>query len=144
MKYADTLIEMLVRHEGLSLMPYRCPAGKITIGIGRNIEDNGISRAEAFYLLKNDLIRIGDECRRHLTYFAQMNPARQVVVMNMVFNMGMRRLKNFKKMHSCLEIHDYRGAAREMKDSKWAEQVKGRATELAAIMESGELHGAAS
>ena len=45
----------LVRHEGLRLKPYRCTAGKLTIGIGRNLDDCGISQTEAYLLLENDI-----------------------------------------------------------------------------------------
>lgn len=51
------LINDLIRDEGLKLKPYRCTSNKLTIGIGRNLDDNGITEAEARYLLHNDLGR---------------------------------------------------------------------------------------
>ena len=45
----------LVRHEGLKLKPYRCTAGKLTIGIGRNLDDRGISQKEAYAMLERDI-----------------------------------------------------------------------------------------
>ena len=53
--------DFIIKHEGLKLKPYICPAGKITIGVGRNIEDNGISEDEAMYLLNNDIKRCKTE-----------------------------------------------------------------------------------
>ena len=47
----------LVRHEGMRLKPYRCTAGKLTIGIGRNLDDRGISQKEAYVLLEYDCQR---------------------------------------------------------------------------------------
>ena len=49
------LVETLIRHESLELMPYRCTAGKLTIGAGHNIEDNGISKKAAEFILKEDI-----------------------------------------------------------------------------------------
>ena len=46
---------MLIRHEGLKLFPYQCPAGKTTIGVGRNLDDKGISEKEAMYMLNEDI-----------------------------------------------------------------------------------------
>ncbi len=54
-KLLERIKEQLVRHEGLGLKPYRCPAGKLTIGYGRNLDDTGISKAEAYELLSNDI-----------------------------------------------------------------------------------------
>jgi len=39
----DKLVDQIIEHEGLKLKPYHCPAGKLTIGVGRNLEDKGIS-----------------------------------------------------------------------------------------------------
>ncbi|MDY0127369.1 MAG: hypothetical protein RBR69_04500 [Candidatus Cloacimonadaceae bacterium] len=47
-KLMDRIKEQLVRHEGLRLKPYRCTAGKLTIGIGRNLNDCGITQSEAY------------------------------------------------------------------------------------------------
>ena len=52
----------------------------------------------------------------------------------------MPRLNKFKKMWSAIEDEDYNNAAVEMLDSRWAEQVKGRATRLSDIMRTGELN----
>ena len=49
------LIESLKQHEGIALKPYKCTAGKITLGCGRNLDDNGISHEEAMFMLQNDI-----------------------------------------------------------------------------------------
>jgi lysozyme len=51
----ERIQEQLVRHEGLRLKPYRCTAGKLTIGIGRNLDDRGISQKEAYAMLERDI-----------------------------------------------------------------------------------------
>ena len=52
----ERIKEQLVRHEGLRLKPYRCSAGKLTIGIGRNLDDCGISQSETYVMLINDIM----------------------------------------------------------------------------------------
>ena len=55
METVKRLKDMLIRHEGLKLKPYLCTAGKLTIGVGRNIQDRGITYQEAMMLLENDI-----------------------------------------------------------------------------------------
>ena len=61
-EFHKKLANQLIKHEGLRLTPYRCPAGRLTIGIGRNLEDKGITEKEAVMLLKNDI----QECIENL------------------------------------------------------------------------------
>ncbi len=132
------LIEQLKRDEGLSLRPYRCPAGKLTIAFGRNLEDNGISREEAEQMLQNDI----DDVIRELQTIKQYNyldPIRQTVLANMAYNLGVPTLKKFRNMLANISLGDYSNAAKEMLNSKWARQVGDRATRLAEIMRTGEV-----
>lgn len=133
----ETLEEQLIRHEGYRQFPYKCSAGKLTIGIGRNIEDRGISMDEALYLLKNDIEICRHELNSLYPIINQLNETRQNVLINMCFNIGIKRLSGFRKMWAALEKRDYREAAKQMLDSKWARQVGKRSTELANIMETG-------
>ena len=136
--YLQPAIELIKKHEGLKLKPYKCSAGKLTIGYGRNLEDNGISQVEAEELLQNDVQRCYIECMK-VSFWYKLNEARQVVLLDMCYNLGISRLKGFKKMLAALEGVDYEKAAKEMLDSKWAFDVKTRAKELAQIMKKGEL-----
>ena len=54
----DTLKDQLILHEGLELKTYQCSAGYITLGVGRNVEELGITEDEARYLLDNDILRV--------------------------------------------------------------------------------------
>lgn len=130
------LFDMLIKHEGLVLKPYQCPAGKTTIGVGRNLEDNGIDEREAMFLLSNDVARCYEEAGQ-FAWFAHLNDFRQEVVISMIFNLGISRFKGFRKTIAALEAGDYDTAAKEMLDSRWAQQVGKRADELAEIMKSG-------
>ena len=62
-----------------------------------------------------------------------------MVLIDMVYNLGHGKFTKFVKMREALRHGDYELAAVEMLDSKWATQVKGRATELADMMRTGEL-----
>ena len=128
--------ELIKKHEGLCLKPYQCTAGKWTIGYGRNLEDNGISPMEAEQLLRNDVQRCYRECLT-LSCWQKLDETRQAVLVDMCFNLGISRLRTFKKMLAALEQGYFERAAYEMLNSKWAAQVGHRATELSELMKKG-------
>ena len=130
---SGSLIDMLIRHEGLKLKPYKCPAGKLTIGVGHNIEDLGITREEAIHILHNDIHRVRSELRP-FPWFLQLSKPRQDAMVNMCFNLGITRFKTFKRMIAALADHNYPKAANEMISSRWADQVGPRAVDLSDIM----------
>ena len=131
------LVKDLIADEGLRLKPYRDTAGKLTIGIGRNLDDDGITREEAFYLLNNDIQRIKGEMAC-LQNFSQLCELRQRVLTEMAFNMGLGGLREFKGMWQAIQVKDWDGAAKAMLDSRWAKEVGERAIRLAMWMRTGE------
>lgn len=133
----NRLREMLLRHEGLRLKPYRDTVGKLTIGCGRNLDDVGITKEEALALLAHDLDRAIREAIDNFSWFKSLNKPRQDVVLNMLFNLGLHRFCGFKRMIAALSAQNYEVAAIEMLDSLWAKQVGLRAIELAQIMRTG-------
>lgn len=134
----DPLIEQLKRHEGLRLKPYRCSAGKLTIGYGRNLEDKGINLGEAETMLRADAAESWDWATAE---FPELDEVRQAVIANMHFNLGPRRLRLFHNMYKALRVGAYTTAAEAMLFSLWARQVGRRATELATQMKTGEWGG---
>jgi lysozyme len=132
-----SIMEQLIMHEGLKLRPYKCSAGKLTIGIGRNLEDRGITKEEAIYLAKNDIQGV-EQALALNHWYATLDPIRQKVIIDMAFNMGINGLLKFKKMILAIERRDFVKAADEMLDSLWAEQVGVRAKRLAEMMRNGE------
>lgn len=124
------------RFEGLRLSPYLCPTGHLTIGYGHNLE-NGITEEIAVNLLDSDLKAAEKEVRANWPQFYKLNEARQFVLVDMAFNMGIKKLLSFKKMLAALTKGEYQTAAREMLDSKWAVQTKNRAKVLSEIMKTG-------
>ncbi len=136
----DTLSELeklLIRHEGLKNTVYRCPAGRLTVGVGRNLEDNGITDEEALILLRNDIRRCELALDAALGYWRMLSPPRQRVLISMCFQLGLKGLLGFKRMLAALEDGEYAQAARELLDSKMARQIPLRAKELARLLELG-------
>lgn len=117
------LKKQIIDHEGLRHEPYRCSAGKLTIGVGRNLEDNGISTQEAHYMLYNDLARTTNELRQNLACMNVLSHPRQMAMIDMCFALGLPKFLGFKKMIAALNDSDYERAAAELLDSRWARQV---------------------
>jgi len=153
---------MLIRDEGLELKVYKDTLGIDTIGAGRNLRDrpltvaqlqhlglsdmqdlydNGITLYGARYILRIDVDIAERELITAHSCVEFLNAPRQMVCVNMAFNLGVPRLKLFINMWSAIHRKDYDRAAVEMLDSRWAKQVKGRATRLSDIMRTGELNG---
>lgn len=150
------LVASLKRHEGYRANPYLCPAGKLTIGYGRNLEDAPLTGAEwrelwnrgdiavslsregAERLLRSALARLERQCETHFDFWHALNDARQNVLVEMAFQLGFDGLRGFRRMLAALRRHDYAGAAREGLDSKWArEDSPARARRLMRQMEMG-------
>ena len=133
----SNLIAQLKRHEGLELMPYKCTSGKTTIGVGRNLEDIGITEQEAELLLLNDIGRVKQELVNDQWYM-DLDPVRKAVIENMSFNLGYPTLKKFQNMIASISEGDYETASKEMLDSRWSKQVGQRSIELAEQMRTGQ------
>lgn len=131
------LKDQLVIDEGLRLKAYRDTVGKLTIGIGRNLDDRGITRDEAMVLLETDVALVEAELDGALPWWRKMTDARQNVLANMCFNLGLSKLLGFKNTLAAMQRGDYEAAARGMLDSLWAKQVGVRAARLASTMRTG-------
>ena len=125
------LIDQLVLHEGVRHKVYTCPAGKLTIGVGRNIEDLGLSDDEIYYLLKNDIRRCDEELTNAFRFYKDLDSVRKDAMINMAFNIGISRLRGFKMALKLMETKEYSEASMEFLDSLWASQVGQRALDIA-------------
>ena len=132
------LVEQLKKHEGFRRKPYTDTIGKLTLGIGRNLEDKGITEQEALFMLNNDVDYFYDHLNKKLVWFKQLDNARQNVLVNMAFNLGVAGLLTFKDTLNAVRMGLYLVAAEEMLNSKWSRQVGKRANELAEQMRTGE------
>jgi lysozyme len=147
------LREQLMRHEGARRdrqglhVPYRCPAGALTIGYGHNLDADptpglsAISRLteeQARELLERDIRQCEAQVVRAMPFAGQIAPARYAVLVNMCFNLGIRTLLGFRNTLGAVEDGDYLAAAGHMRRSRWARQTGNRARELARQMETGD------
>lgn len=146
--------ERLRMHEGVRLQPYFCTKGKQTIGVGRNLDDNpitpeeekvigdwrhGITKEAAFFLLRHDINRVVAECEKHIPFWKKLDDERQYALMDMAFNMGIKRLLGFKNMMAFLGVGNYRQAAVECLASQYAKEVGRRAQRIAKTIETGRF-----
>lgn len=159
-----SLVKQLMLHEGVRLKPYRCSAGKLTIGVGHNYEDTGLPKwlmgelgiksvilqdvtnglAKGFSLdmaerlLKDDITLFENSLRVEFDWFDGLDEIRKKVMVDMAFNMGMRTLRTFKNTLKMVANRDYDGASKGMLQSRWAKQVGKRAERLAHMMRTGK------
>lgn len=136
----EQLRKQLMRQEGFRSYAYQDSEGYWTIGYGRLIDQRlggGITEQEAMILLDGDISRARQEAFTAWPWLITLDATRQDVVTNMVFNIGIPRLSGFKKMLAALQAGDYNEAANQMLDSKWAQQVGLRASELSQQMRTG-------
>lgn len=159
MKYdRDELVKMVALHEGIVLNVYQDHLGINTVGIGRNLDDRGITdgellfmnktiddvyddgltEEEAYYLCMNDIAIVEKELLDSKPIVNQLSAVRQMVLVDMAFNMGVPRLRLFKNMWMAIEKVNYPLACEEMIDSRWASQVGNRAMKLSLAMKNGE------
>ena len=123
----DDLKEMLIKNEGMELKPYQCTSDKTTIGVGRNLTDNGITIQEAEILLANDMDGVFADLDRNIPFWQSMPYNVRLVLADMCFNLGIKRLCRFTKMLEAMEERDFELAGEELLDSTYAVQVKKRA-----------------
>lgn len=132
------LSTLLEQHEGRRAFPYRDTVGKLTIGVGRNLTDRGLSADEIDLLLSNDVAIAGEVCADIFgASFAGVSVPRRVALLSMAFNMGGPRLAGFRRMRAAIAAGDWDRAAAEALDSRWARQTGKRAGHIAAMLRSG-------
>ncbi len=130
------LIVQLVRHEALRLKPYVDTVGKITLGVGRNLTDVGISRDEALMLLDHDLdVVLADLAT--FAWWAGLSETRQLALADMRFNLGANGFRGFRVMLHALSVGNYPDVAMAMRSSQWFRQVGLRGVDLVQMMEQG-------
>lgn len=131
------LESLLILHEDEKLKVYKCTAGKNTIGVGRNLDDVGISKEESRFLLANDIKRVKTELAKALPWTEKLDPVRLAVLLDMCFNLGLGGLLKFKNTLAYFQAGDFQKAADNMLLSLWAKQVKSRAVRLAEMTRTG-------
>lgn len=134
----DELKELIKKHEGLRLKPYRCSAGKLTIAYGRNLDDVGITEHEAEIMLDRDIAQAKQDLFTVLGGLVNdLSPKRYNALVDMMFNLGQARFRGFIKMIAAIRQGDWQEAAKQALDSKWADQVGNRAMTDALMIKNG-------
>lgn len=134
----DAWAEEIEGDEGFSGKPYDDHLGKPTIGYGCLLP---ITEFEARMLLRHRLGEAITALIRHEPYrslFVDLDAARQGVIANMTYQLGVSGVRKFARMWDALGDGDYARAADEMLDSRWARgQTPARAARLAQRMREG-------
>jgi lysozyme len=130
----------LIEFEGMKTQLYKCTSGKNTIGVGRNLDDRGISEDEAMILLGNDIKIVQEELLERWPWIKDLPPRAQMVMMDLGFNMGVPAISNFQNMLRDLQSGNWEGAAINLLDSKYATQVGRRAIYNAHLLETADDH----
>lgn len=150
----ETCIQRLVVNEGLTTKSYKCPAGYLTIGIGRNLDTNPLTKEEiayvghncrgkfisndqAFYLCRNDLKKVRADLDRELPWWRDLNKDRQFVMIDLCFNMGIKKLLKFQRTLSSIATGYYIRAGEQLMQSLYAKQVGKRADRNARCLQTG-------
>ena len=136
MTYLEILRAQLPGDEGRRNMPYTDTAGKLTIGVGRNLSDHGVNDQEIEMMLENDIAAAEMTARAIFKSFDALSDVRRSVIVNMAFNLGYRRLLHFVNFIAAVEAGQWETAAGEMLNSLWAQEVGQRAIRLANMMRS--------
>jgi lysozyme len=123
----ELIRKRLIDFEGLVLKSYTCPTGYISVGVGRNLETNGITEEEAMYLLNNDISTVIKKLDKHWIAWRKLPITAQYVCIDVVFNMGINTWMSFRKTRAYMEMGDFEKAGVELLDSQYAKQVGRRA-----------------
>ena len=132
------LIEQLKLHEGLRLKPYKCTSGKLSIGVGRNLEDIGISEKEAEMLLLHDIEEAERQLTAHFPWTQDLDEVRLAALINFTFNVGIGTVSKFVNAMALLKDGNFDMASEEFLQSRWANQVGQRAIDVTEQIRTGE------
>jgi len=140
----ETLVSELIADEGEVLSIYICTAGHETCGVGHMVRESDpehgwpvgapITKERSDELLKEDLKTVLNDCEWVITNFDVLPEEVQLIIANMMFNLGRPRFSKFVKLISAVEAADWGEAARQMEDSRWHVQLPERSGRLIARM----------
>ena len=126
--------------EGVKYEIYKDHLGYPTFGIGHLVIDSDpehgqevgtpVSEDRVIEAFDNDVQTVLADCERLYNDFNVLPEEVQLIIANMMFNMGRPRLSKFKGMKAGVDAQDWNKAADEMIDSNWYKQVPNRAGRL--------------
>lgn len=131
------LQDQLIKHEGIKLKIYTDSVGKISIGVGHNLTDKGLTEVQVRSILNDDLLDTINFLNTHVPWWPTLDDVRQRAIADMTFNL-MGKLLEFKKMIIAIQLKDWNKAADELLNSKFAHQTGQRARDLAFMIRTGQ------
>lgn len=151
MSIPEGLKDLLIRHEGVRLKPYLCPADKRTIGIGHNYDANPLPDVVAHHLdvfgsitpemadqlLEQDIIIASDNCHKLYRDFDNFSERRRWALIDFMFNVGLRVARTFENTNRAINRGDWEGAAKGFEKSLWFRQVSHRGPEIVSMIREG-------
>lgn len=114
--------KLIEEEEGRRAQPYYDSLGYVTVGVGHLCDPRRpcpMPEHVIDALLDHDLAE-ARESASHLPGWSRLNEVQQAVLVSMVFQIGVAGVRGFRKMLEALAAGDFRAAAREGRDSKWA------------------------
>lgn len=130
-------LELLKKEEGYRQFLYTCSEGKTTIGYGFNLDDTGLSKEESSLILELRISKIEELLFHEYTWFRSISSDRQSILISMVYQLGFKGFKSFKKMIKALADKDYDLASEEGLDSLWSLQTPTRAIRHMEVLRRG-------
>ena len=124
------LKKMLIEHEGIKYAPYKCTAGKTTIGIGHNLDDKGVSKAVVNMMYEEDAAEVEADLKAIFDDFDTLPDQIQLVLADMRFQLGYRGFRSFKRMINAVKNRNWPTMFIQMKNSNWHSQTPKRANDL--------------
>jgi len=128
------LKKLLIEHEGIKYAPYKCPAGKTTIGIGHNLDDKGISKAVVNLMYDEDAAEVEADLRVIFNDFYTLPEPIQLVLADMRFQLGYGGFRSFKLMIRAVKDRNWPGMIVQMKNSDWYSQTPRRVNDLISMV----------
>lgn len=130
--------QLLELHEGRRNTVYRCTAGKLTIGIGHNLEANPISDAAIDVILDDDITAVERDLERTYPWYARLDHVRKMAMVDLCFNLGITKLKMFLTTMREMSLGNFEAAANALTDSLWFKQVGTRGPRIVRMIRTGE------
>jgi len=140
------LREELTEDEGCKYEIYLDHLGYPTFGIGHLVRDDdpesgeevgtSVSEDRVIEAFESDIETVLSDCNKLYSEFEDLPEEAQLIIANMMFNLGYPRLSAFKGMKRGVDSKDWNAAADEMVDSRWYKQVTNRADRLVGRMRS--------
>ena len=138
---SDKVKKMLIKNEGMMCNLYTCKAGKISIGVGRNLTDRGMSEDEVMYMLDNDEKETYNNLDKHWIIWRSFPENAQLVCIDMTYNLGIISFMGFRKTRELMELGMWLEASEELLDSKYAVQLPNRSLKNSALLSSCNKDG---